>query len=401
MSIYDSSTWNGQLGANKIYNSTFNAYKLLGTVADRLKGLGSSLVDRFRVDVSGYEDKLVKTDFDILKSYVFDENDTDCLTPGEKVDPKQEFFKISQQRQISLYTPTKFLTKLAWMKEDAFNEFQSVVQADVRDTKKAYDYLIGMTAIGTMEAGSDNATDKGYAQKQTIKIGAAPAQDATKAEVEAYNRLAGQTIAKELDDILVKACDLGRDFNDYGFMKSYEKSDFTFVGNSEMINTILKIDLPQIFNNAGLDSDLKGEKIQAKYFGKLNSAVIAKSAVTANKYRALEEADYATGANAAVTHVYPGDYIPAGTTMVTSLNANGTAKTVASEIAVGEVYENDNTILGKFIHKEAIKYLTGMETESEFWNGKNLSTNRWLTWFFEKPKRSKSYPIITVRVSQS
>ena len=52
----------------------------------------------------------------------------------------------------------------------------------------------------------------------------------------------------------------------------------------------------------------------------------------------------------------------------------------------------------KIFYEKAIKYLTGYMTESEFWNGKNLSTNRWLTWFFEKPQKLSSYPIITVRV---
>lgn len=384
-------TWNGQLPANVIYNALFNAYELITTIADQTKGLKNSVADQFREDASEYSSQKVYTDFDILKSYIFDKDDTNVLKPGEKVVPKQEVIKINTARQISLYTPTKFLTKLAWMSEGSWNEFNSVVQKNISETKKVYDYLIGMTAIGTME----NTGKQNY----TITI---PKNEATTdRDKEAYNRIAGQTIAEELDNLFVEVCDIGRDYNTYGFMKSFAKEDFVFVYNAQMVNKILHIDLPTIYHKDGEAAPYKGDKIQAKYFGKPNAAAIAKASVTANTYRALDEADYATAANAAVTHVYPGEFIPEKACMVTELNDNGTAKTVKSQLDIGEVYENDATILGKFIHKKAIKYLTGYMTESEFWNGKNLSTNRWLTWFFEKPQKLSSYPIVTVRVVEA
>ena len=383
-------TWNGQLTANVIYNNTFNAYELVKTISDQLKGLKSSVADQFKEDASPYGTEKVYTDFDILKSYEFDPNDTNVLVPGQKVLPKQEKITIDKTRQISLYTPTKFLTKTAWMSEGSWSEFNSVVQKDISDTKKVYDYLLGMTAIGTLENGGN--------QNFTITL---PKNTATTfADKEAYNRLAGTKIASEIEDIFIEVCDVGRKYNGYGFMKSFAKEDFVFVYNTNMVNKILHIDLPTLYHTDSTSAPYKGDRIRSAYFGKPNVAAVAKAQVAEGKYRALEENDYATAAGAAMTHCYPGDIIPAGSCRVTEYT-DGTktaAKTVATQLEIGEAYENDATILGKFIHKDAIKYLVGYQTESEFWNAKNLSTNRYLTWFFANPKAISSYPIITVRV---
>ena len=42
--------FNGQLMANVIYNATYNAYELVATLADQLKGLKSSVAEQFRED---------------------------------------------------------------------------------------------------------------------------------------------------------------------------------------------------------------------------------------------------------------------------------------------------------------------------------------------------------------
>ena len=370
--------FNGQLMANVIYNATYNAYELVATLADQLKGLKSSVAEQFREDAGQYNADKVYTDFDILKSHVFDPDDTNVLAPGQKVKPKQEYIRIDSSRQIDLYTPTEFLTKIAWMSEGAWSQFNSVVQKNLRATKKAYDYLMGMVAVGTMEA---------TAGKQQLEI-AVPvaASGASAVEKEAVNRLAGQTIGMQLEILKSKLKDLTADYNDYGFRKSFDPADFVYVYNVEQVVKVNKMDLPGIYHKDGV-ADLTGDLVDARFFGKVGTAgkAITSDGVT---YFAMEEQDV-TDTSGTVSHVYPGDVIPKNVSIATT-----------TEVVV-PYYTKDSTILGKFIHKNAIKYLTGYETESEFWNAKNLSTNRYLTWYFARPQRLSSYPIITIRLKES
>lgn len=364
--------------ANVIYNATYNAYELVATLADQLKGLKSSVAEQFREDAGQYNADKVYTDFDILKSHVFDPDDTNVLAPGQKVKPKQEYIRIDSSRQIDLYTPTEFLTKIAWMSEGAWSQFNSVVQKNLRATKKAYDYLMGMVAVGTMEA---------TAGKQQLEI-AVPvaASGASAVEKEAVNRLAGQTIGMQLEILKSKLKDLTADYNDYGFRKSFDPADFVYVYNVEQVVKVNKMDLPGIYHKDGV-ADLTGDLVDARFFGKVGTAgkAITSDGVT---YFAMEEQDV-TDTSGTVSHVYPGDVIPKNVSIATT-----------TEVVV-PYYTKDSTILGKFIHKNAIKYLTGYETESEFWNAKNLSTNRYLTWYFARPQRLSSYPIITIRLKES
>lgn len=371
-------TFNGQLSANIIYNATYNAYELVSTLADQLLGLSDSVAEQFREDAGAYNTDKVYTDFDILKSHVFDPDDTNVLAPGQKVSPKQEFIRIDSTRQIDLYTPTEFLTKTAWMSEGSWTQFNSTVQKNLRATKKAYDYLMGMVAIGTMEA------SKGKQQLE-ITIPKA-ADDATAVEKEAVNRLAGQTIGMQLEILKTKLKDLTSDYNDYGFRKSFRLEDFVYVYSIDNVVRINKMDLPGLFHKDGV-VDLKGDMVDSRYFGKLG--IVTGSAITSDgaSQFAVEEQDV-EDTSKKVHHVYPGDVIPANVSLAT-----------ASAIVV-PFYTKDPTILGKFIHKNAIKYLTGYETESEFWNAKNLSTNRYLTWYFARPQRLSSYPIVTIRLKE-
>lgn len=396
-------TFNGVLQSNVVYDGTYNAYQLIYTVGDQLAGLKNSVAEQFREDAGSYSTDKVYTDFDILKSYKFDENETNVLAKGQQVVPKQEKIRITESRQISLYTPTLFLTKIAWMNEGAWTEFNSVVQKNLTDTKRAYDYLMGQVAIGTLVA--DTSTH-GAGQATTITLPAHSAGETADIR-EAVNRLRGQTLAKGIDDLMVAVCDLGRDYNSYGFMKSFNREDFVVVYNTNVLNSILNIDLPTIYHKDGL-GDYKGDKMQAKWFGTKNSAIILKANITANTYRAVDEGDWTTAAtlvaadSSNTTHCYPGDYVPANSAKIIEAS-NDTHQDIARSLStgapIGEVYTNDASIFCKIIHKDAIKYLTGYETESEFWNGRNLSTNRYLTWFFSKPDKLSSYPLITVKIA--
>ena len=366
--------WNGQLMANVMYNTTYNAYELVETIADQLLGLSNSPADMFKRDAGLYNTDHVFTDFDLIPSYVFDPDDTNVLKPGYKVTPKQEFIRMGESRQISLYTPTEFLTKTAWMSEGSWSQFNSVVQKSLENSKKAYETLMGNVAIGTMESTVGN-------QQVTIEVPKINSSD-TYVEREAKARVKGQTIAKTLEVVKADVNDLVRGYNDYGFAKSFRFEDLVPVYNIEAIADITKMDLPGLYHDNIMD--LTGRTMTQRFFGKPVSGNSIKADGT---QRAAEEMDVTVSGN--TTHVRQGDILP-----------TNAAITDSTGHVLIPAYVVDKTILGKWIHKDAIKYYVGYSTQTEFFNSKNLSTNRYATWYFNKPARLSSYPIITFRLKE-
>lgn len=352
----------GTLNPNSVYSMLFNAYRLITTIGDNLEGLDDSLAKRFKIDGGEYEDQLVWTYVDILKSYVFDPDDTNVLEPGEKVVPKQQTMKVDKVRQISLYIPTNFLTKQAFMNPSYYDTFQTVVEKQVGETRRVYDQRLVDVYVGTTE------TDVGL-QKQTVTLAV------VEGDAEATNRLQATAIAEAIANIYVDMKDSTRDYNDLAYLLSTPKERTFIVWNSLFYNKILKVDLPTIYNKEGLLSE--GEVLPSRYFGKPNTA--AGTVAAANKtIRSLIETDYTVSGK--VTHVFPGDLLPAGATY----KAN-------------ETYTVDDTVICKIISNDAVKYLSAIETESEFWNPKNYSRNRYLTFMYGDPDRLAVRPFVTLR----
>ena len=100
----------------------------------------------------------------------------------------------------------------------------------MRETKRVYDGTLYNVFIGT------NETALG-AQKQTVA-----SKNAATPELEA------KLIAEKLANILVEMGDYNRDYNDYGFLRSYGEDAIKVIWNSKFVNKIRKIDLPAIFH---------------------------------------------------------------------------------------------------------------------------------------------------------
>lgn len=354
--------FSGSLNANTVYSMLFNAYRLITTIGDNLEGLDDSLAKRFKIDGGQYEDQLVWTYVDILKSYVFDPDDTNVLEPGDKVVPKQQVMKVDKVRQIALYVPTDFLAKQAFMSPSYYDTFESVVEKQVGETRKVYDQRLIDTYIGTTE------TAVGL-QTQAVTL------PSVEGDAEATNRLQATAIAEKIANIYIDMKDSTRDFNDLGYLVSTPKSKTFIVWNSKFYNKILKVDLPTIYNKEGLLSE--GEVLPSRYFGKVNTtgATLGASNTTV---RSLIETDYTVDSK--TTHVFPGDLLP--------------AKAV---YAANTTYTVDEDIVCKIISTDAVKYLSAIETESEFWNPKNYSRNKYLTFMYGEPDRLAIRPFVTLR----
>lgn len=384
----------GTLNTNEFYNGLFNAYRLINTVADGLDGLDDSLANKYRSDGGMYADKAVWTDMDVLMSRVWDPTDTNILAPEMVVAPVQQEIVIDQKRQVGLYTES-YLSKRAWLQPEAFDSFSSVVESQVSKTKRVYDQRLVDVFIGTT---ASSVGSQSQSCDITTAVGAATGEEA--------NRLEAQAIAKSVADIFVELGDSTRLYNDYQFLKAFNDGDFDIIWNSAYYNKILYTDLPTIYHKDELIK--KGRVLPARYFG---TAVASSTTADGKTHRATQEYKIRTKNGAydatgtVIVNVFPGDLLPSGTPIVAPATAettgsgnftiNGRTQTVTYYSTVHAYADNAKIIL-KIVHKNGVKYLSSFETSTEFFNPKNLSQNRWLTYVFANPDYLRSYPFVTL-----
>ena len=379
--------FNGQLNSNEILGALYNMIISQQVFADNIKGTKSTLVDMARVDGSMYGDTKLYYSTDALKSYAWgaDAEAANLLKLYRPKAPECQAIELNVFRQIPL-TVDNYLSKRAWSTEGAFSEFNSVMLGWIRETKRVYDSTLYNTFIGT--AVSAKATEN-ISVDITTAVGDLTGE--AKARVEAG--VIGEAIAK----LIVNLEDISRDYNDYGHLRSYSSEDLVFVWNSDAMAKIEKRDLPTIFHKEIIDKF--GEyTLPARYFGTIGTEAIALANNDGTK-RSTIEADYATAANAAVTHVFPGDLIPQKTALVTALNDNGTAKSISAGIAAGDYYTVDSSILFKVYHRgpNSVPYMSAFEVGTSFFNPKSLTENHYLTFGHNTLEYLKNYPFITVK----
>ena len=381
----------GSLNTNEMYNSIYNMLRLAYIYANNLSGLDDSLANKYRTDGGQYSDQSIYTDMDIIYSRVWDPDDTNVLAPEAVVKPVQQTIVTDKFRQIGLYTD-EYLSKRAWMDAAKYDEFRSVVQKQVSDTKKVFEQKLVDTFVGGVQNGG--------AQDVTLTL-------PTDSDAEAQNRLQAQAIATKTGDLFVELGDSTDKYNKNGFTKSFKPEDFDIIWNSKYYNKMLFTDLTTIFHNDNLLK--KGHIMPTRYFNTF--ALSGKT--TADGTTVISRREYFipvdnSGAYAAVgpnvKHVFPGDILP-NKTPVQSTGAdtfanitttiNGKSRTVkVCTSAFAAVLQPK--VICKLVHKDAIKYMSSFETGTEFWNPKNLSTNRYLTWAYAEPETLDGYPIITL-----
>ena len=409
----------------------FNANELYSTLANMIisqqvfsndLSLDNALVSRFKVDGTLYGDTKLFYSTNALKSYPWIQNKNGVATnPNRNVlepfypdDPKVQSICIDTYRQIPL-TVSQYLGKRAFADEGSFTQFNSVMLGWITATKNLYEITMFQTYVGTTE------TNIGL-QSQTLTL-ASGASGA--ANIEAENRINGSLIAKKVADIFAQLRDpiVGKKYNDYGFYRNYNPSDFIAVWNAEAVNQIEKIDLPTIFHKDGLVDKMGEYTMVGDYFGtRLNSTNISSysdATPAAGKPIDSDDDSYVPGTNNAngklcvlkecditvsnvTTHLFFGEELPAGAILV----AAGSEDLDAGKINYNDVYIVDNKTLFKLIHKDALKLMTAFETGSEFYNSRALDSTHYLTWGYSDPFnnagseggiRLLNYPFITVK----
>lgn len=339
--------FNGQLKSNEIFSALYNMIISQEVFADNISQ-HQTLVDKARVDGGLYGDTKLYYATDALKSAPWgnDAEATNLLALHRPPAPECQEIVLDQFRQICL-TVDNYLTKRAWMAEGAFSSFNGVMLGWMKETKRIYDGTLYNVFIGTTKSAK-------AAQNITVTAGAG-----------------AQEIAETLANLIVAMGDYSRDFNDYGFLRSYTEGEIKVIWNSKYVNKIKKIDLPAIFHKEGLMDKFEEEILPARYFGKVNDAQVATSNNT-GQYRSVVEKDYGS------THVFPGDAIPTGVV-----------------IAKGEGYLVDEKVICKVLVKLP-PYMSAFEVGTSFFNPKSLTENHYLTFGYNTLEYLKNYPFITV-----
>ena len=343
----------GTLRPNEIFGALFNMIISQQVFADNVKGTYSTLVDKARVDGTLYGDTKLYYATDALQSYAWEDDNeaANLLELNRPAAPKCQAIVIDKFRQIRL-TVDDYLSKRAWGTEGAFSSFTSIMKGWIRDTKKIYDSTLYNAYIGTAVAETEG-------QNQTLTL-VADTND-------------GLQYAEFLANLLVELKDVSRDFNDYGYIRSYDEGDLMVIWNAKFYNSIKNIDLPVIFHNEGLVSEFDQEVLPARYFGTVNADTKAGDGSTV---RSLIE--QVIGSN----HYFAGDLIKVGDTAPA-----GTSYTESQDIAF------------KVIHKKSVPYMSAFEVGTSFFNARSLTTNHYLTFGHNTIEYLKNYPFITVKVS--
>lgn len=377
----------GQLRQNEIFAALYNMIISQQVFADNIKGTYSALVDRARVDGTLYGDTKLYYATDSLESFDWlnDAEAGNLLELHRPEAPKVQAIYMDVFRQIRL-TVDDYLSKRAFATEGAFSDFNSVMLGWIRATKRIYDSTLYNAYIGTTR------TNIGK-QVQNVAV---PAETKTEG-------VFGLTIAEKLADLLVELKDVTRDYNDYGYIRSYDESDLLVVWNADVYNAIKKLDLPTIFHTEGLLSEFKQEVLPSRYFGQVvgesGTATTSESNVSV---RSLIEKTYplagiengASNETAAkakdhrakmdkngtwYVHVFAGDLLPDGVIY----NQN-------------EAYNEATDIAFKVIHKRSVPYMSAFEVGTSFYNPRSLTDNRYLTFGHNTLDYLKNYPMITV-----
>ena len=387
------------LTANEIYDTLANMIISQEVFADNL-GEHQTLVDKARVDGGLYGDTKLFYATDVLKSHVWgnDSEAANLLSLDRAADPEVQAIKLDKFRQIRL-TVDNYMTKRAFADEGAFSSFNSVMLGWLRETKRVYDGTLYNCFIGTAQS----STGK---QIKSIDLGTGsghPLYQLTGVEKE---QMEAMLIAQGLADLFVEMGDYSRDFNDYQNLRSYAKEGIKLVWNAAFVNKIRKIDLPTIFHKDGLVDKFEEEVLPARYFGVVitasNKSDYAASSPTTGKpidsddntyvpgvghangcIRSMVEKDVTVSATA--YHVFPGDEIPAGATIVASGN-----------FEPGEVYIEQADIICKVLVKLP-PYMSAFEVGTTFFNPRSLTENHYLTFGHNSLAYLKNYPMITVK----
>ena len=370
--------YDGKLKPNEVYATIYNMIISQQVFADNVK-IKNKFINRVDGGLYGDTKLYYATDALALYDWGGDEEATKLLELNRPETPKCQSITLDTFKQLRL-TLDNYLTKRAWMGADAFSSFNSIMLGWMRETKRIYDSRLNKVFRGTYETAEGK-------QSLTINL---PTDESNQ---EAENRLQAQTIAKTIADIHTALEDEDRNYNDYGNIRSYDKSEFDIVFNADYANKITNMDVPTIYHKDGLiDVSLN---MPSKYFGTVGT--VTGTAITSDglTYRSLlggwvtlAEDTIIKGETVAKgtrVFLFPGDIIP---------NKIQVASTTA---IVVPFYVENSKVMFKFIHKQDIPYMSAFEAGTNFFNPRALVETHYTTFGHNELQHLHNFPLITVK----
>ena len=280
------------LNSNEIFGSIANMIISQEVFADNL-GKHQALVDKARVDGSLFGDKKLYYATDVLKSHAWgnDSEAANLLSLDRPADPKVQDITLNIFRQIRL-TVDNYLSKRAWSTEGAFSQFNAVMLGWMRETKRVYDGTLYNVFIGTTQSSIGG-------QMVSVDLGTGSGHPLYNLSGVEKEQMEAMLIAQALADLMIAMGDYSRDFNDYGFLRSYGEEAIKVIWNAKYVNKIRKVDLPTIFHKEGLVDKFEEEVLPARYFGTVitaaNKSSYAAASPTAGKPIDSDDDTYVPG----------------------------------------------------------------------------------------------------------
>ena len=377
--------WQGQLNQNEIMTTIYNMIISQQVFSDNINTQRyRNQANRIRVDGTLYGDTKLYYATDVLRTKEFEidnPNQLNLLAIERPKDPACQAIVLDQWRYIEI-TLDEYFSKRAWSTATAFADYHSQMLRWLAETKEVFDETMVNAFLGTVEADTNGVGSK---QAQEIDVSSILSNAST---MEEKNRLVAAAVGNGLDNIFTELNDVGREWNDYGYLRKYADGDFIVLWNAKYANFMKNFSLPTIFHKDGI-VDVKPENVlPERYFGTVGTTDNTSGddatirLMNETYYADLTEIDGSQGKDC-----WAGDLVPS-------------TKTVDA----GEYYEQtpglleDGSIVCKIIHKDDFPFMSGYRTQKEFINPKNLSTNHYLHFAFNKLTHLHNYPVITVKL---
>lgn len=357
----------------------------------------TSLADRFKVDGTLFGDTKLYHSFDIgsPEDWLNDEEAPDLLKLVRNKSGKTQSITMGVYKIIAI-TTDQYLSKQAFMGNGTFAEYTSFLKGSLRKIKRVYDRSIINVHVGTLKP----STTRCDLQITTPKG----------ATTEETNRLEAQTLASEIEILKADLEDNNRDFNALNYLRSYDVSDFIAIWNVRVHSRIRKIDLPTIFHKDIKEGGGFTEyDLPEKWFGSVATSDLtlptsAPATVTnrilENGWYDVSETEIALVAKPDNNSIYlwAGDAVPYKGQIYQDY-VRGISVTVQSTTLPKEYYYVvDNSIAFMLVHKDALPYMSGFETATEFWNSRSLTSTNYLIFGHNNLEFIEEYPRIKVRV---
>lgn len=384
-----------KLNQNTINKALFNMI-----ISQRVfdSGVASTeLADRFRVDGTLFGDKKLYHSFDIgsTEDWLNDQEAPNLLQLNRNKSGITQSIEMGIYKLISI-TTDQYLSKQAFMREGTFAEYTSFLKGSLRKIKKVYDRSLINSEIGTLKPSTSRCDFVVTTPVGTTK--------------EETNRLEAQTLAQQLVILKADLEDNNRDFNALNYLRAYSADEFVAVWNVDVHSRLTKLDLPTIFHNEIND---KGGWTQynlpSKWFGNKATADLTLPTSEPSKVtnRILINGWYDVSGtsvslvskpNANAIYMWAGDAVPYKGQVFKDA-VRGVEVTVASTTLPKEYYYTvDSTIALMLVHKEALPFMSGFETGTEFWNARSLTQNNYLIFGHNILEFIEEYPRIRIRL---